>query len=398
MTSQLPRSSDTIEAFEGLRGVAALGVVFIHTLYFDNFFTRQAYLFVDLFFLISGFLMARLYADALTTWEAASEFILRRIGRLYPLLIASTLLYLSAKVVQKVLGAAGVAMPMLVHDAGPGHTGASTLAITIGERLAQYVTTVTMTHGLGFFDAPFLNTPSWSISTEFYTYIVFALVCLLAPVRHRLGLFAVLALVGYVIAVEASLLRHHCLIDNGPDLCMNVHYDYGIFRCIGGFFAGALLSRMPAPRFVDAAGKSSWLPPACRSGAVVLPITVVVLFWLAEHHHWVALLVPPVLAMLVYSVSTDTGAFARLLRRKPFQFLGKVSYSVYLLHWPLMQYFEIFVPSRPNPIVAIVFVAVLLGLSWLSYNRIERPARDWFRRFAARFGEPQRLRSKATSV
>ena len=80
------------ESLDGLRGVAAIAVVLFHIRWSNHVtethFVRESYLFVDLFFILSGFIITRAYGDQIRTLHQASKFLILRFFRLYPLHIA----------------------------------------------------------------------------------------------------------------------------------------------------------------------------------------------------------------------------------------------------------------------------------------------------------------------
>src|SRR4051812_22955899 len=89
-----------IKSLEGVRGIAALIVALYHfqlgTVHAGLPLIRHGYLFVDLFFVLSGFVMCAAYAGKLKSAEDFGRFLIRRTGRLLPLLLFSTLVFLLA--------------------------------------------------------------------------------------------------------------------------------------------------------------------------------------------------------------------------------------------------------------------------------------------------------------
>jgi peptidoglycan/LPS O-acetylase OafA/YrhL len=164
-----------IKAFEGARGLAALFVAWYHTQIGADHLAvvRGAYLFVDFFFVLSGFVIAGAYTDRLATPQQVKSFFIRRFGRLFPLLAFSTLCFLLAA---NALVLAKHAALALGHGGALARPGELSFVVS---GLPEALATLTMTQGLGFFDRLALNPVSWSISTEFYTYLVFALLCFL---------------------------------------------------------------------------------------------------------------------------------------------------------------------------------------------------------------------------
>jgi peptidoglycan/LPS O-acetylase OafA/YrhL len=298
------------------------------------------------------------------------SFLIRRIGRLLPLLLFSTLIYL--------LGANAI---VLAKDVAIAH-GYGSVLNNPGAReyvipsAAEAISTLTITHGMGVFDRLILNTPSWSISTEFYTYLLFATICLLLVGRMRLAGFAVVSAIGFIVSVIASATVHDCLKQGG---CLSLTYDFGFTRTIFSFFLGALTFH---------AGRSMRLNPGVLQ--VAGAIALVAVLSLVDAYPAVSFLFPFVFALLILSLRTDSGWLAGILTRKPFQVLGERSYSIYLMHMPLVLFFENIAKRAhgvmAGAIVLTAYAATLIILSGWTYRLIEDPFRNMFNRIAARGG------------
>jgi len=103
-----PNHGHRFAVLDGWRGIAALCVALYHFPVYSHIefsgFVHGAYLFVDFFFVLSGFVIAYVYADRLQRWDDVTEFIVRRFGRLWPLHVA-TLLFLFAMELAKLYAA-----------------------------------------------------------------------------------------------------------------------------------------------------------------------------------------------------------------------------------------------------------------------------------------------------
>lgn len=357
-----------IKSLEGGRGLAALIVALYHLKLGAEYFPfiRNGYLFVDLFFVLSGFVICAAYAARMNDREDLRAFIIRRAGRLVPLLLFSTVVFVltaDAIVLAKRLALAHGYAGML------NNPGALDYVVpTASEILA----TLTLTHGLGIFDRLILNTPSWSISVEFYTYLLFAAACLLFKGKARLAAFGTLSAIGFAASVYASLQVHGCLQNGG---CLGLDYDFGYPRAVFSFFLGALAYHAAGRRRFD----SALLPLAAL-------IALSLLLSIADAHPAAAFGIPFVFVALILSVCQDCGWLAVILKTHPLQMLGQRSYSIYLMHMPLLLIFEN-IAKRVNGVMAstlvvLAFVAVLLVISGWTYRYIEDPFRAWFNRLA----------------
>lgn len=358
-----------IKSLEGGRGLAALIVAMYHLAIGKEYFSviRNGYIFVDLFFVLSGFVISAAYLNRLHSNDDLRSFVIRRFGRLFPLLIFSTLFYLlMANMIvfaKKLAAAHGYAA--LLHNPG----ALEYLLPTAGELLA----TVTMTHGMGLFDDLILNTPSWSISTEFYTYLLFAGLCLLLPKKARIPGFALLVIAGFLISIWASVTVHNCLEQKG---CMSLTYDFGYIRTVHAFFLGAL-TYLVSKRIRS--GFHWW-----QAGAF---LAMLLLFAFVDAVPALGFAFPLTFAALILSVHADRGWLARILQWRPFQILGERSYSVYLLHMPLVLFFENLAKRVDGPLAAglvlVVYLGAVITLSGWTYRFIEDPFRARFNRLAA---------------
>lgn len=373
--------SHTIKAFEGGRGLAALFVALHHLGLRGTAIApvRNGYLFVDLFFTISGFVICAAYATKLETAANFRSFLIRRFGRLFPLLAFSTGLYVLAQNL-----VIWVKQEAVVHGYASQFEQPAFLGYKI-PHLAEVLSTLTFTQGMGIFDRLILNPVSWSISTEFYAYVLFAVACLCFRGRIRLVSFALLGVAGYWATAWATAHVHDCF---NKGKCFDITYDFGFARCVCSFLMGALMYHVNRALRVNA------------SVQVAAVIGLAALFWLAEAFPLLTFATPLLFAVLVLAVCNDTGWVAALLKAKPLQVLGQRSYSVYMIHPVLMIFIEPFARQADgfalSALATLAYIAALVALSGWTYRVIENPLRKRFNRMAAGQGETQSARG--TSV
>ncbi len=379
-----------IKSLEGARGVAAVIVAMYHLgSGFDQFaIGRSSYVFVDLFFVLSGFVIHAAYADRLESPAALWTFVIRRFGRLFPLLAFSTLATVlvinGAVALKRIAIDLGFATYLNRPDA-LGYAWPSAL---------EWASTLTLTHSLGVFDRLILNMPSWSVSTEFYTYLVFAGVCVVAAGRARVAAFALLCLGAFAITAWSSLALHGCASQGH---CLDVTYDFGLARCMASFFLGCLLHHLPR----------AWPGGVDRIQWVAL-VGVVGLLQLADTVKLAAFLFPIAFALLIHALSSDRGWLAGGLSRRAFQVLGERSYSIYLMHFPLVHLFAIagrrvdtldgVAGTLSALVLHAIYLVTLVALSGLTYRYVEAPARDAFNRCAIRIGQRRATPRRAVDV
>ena len=359
-----------IKSLEGGRGLAALLVALYHLKVGagDWAAIRHGYLFVDLFFVLSGFVIASAYSSRMESAADLRSFVIRRVGRLWPLLVFSTIVFI---LMQNLIVAGKRAAVAAGHTSLLGSPGALDWAIPDA---GQLLAVATFTHALNLFDDLILNTPTWSISTEFFTYLLFALVCLVLRGRARLVCYALLAVAAFAITVWASTTVHDCLDKGG---CLSLTWDYGLPRSVFSFFMGALCWHWARSHEFNA----NWL---AAGGMAVLGLLLV----LNDHQPAVAFGFPFVFAVLILATCRDQGWLATVLKWRPLQVLGERSYSIYLMHMPLLLLFENVGRRLESPVarlgLLVAYVAVVVVVSGWTYRFVEQPFRDRFNRWAGR--------------
>ena len=159
----LPR----FEALDSWRGICALLVALLHfeaNTHLRGFsFFQNSFLFVDFFFVLSGFVIAANYQQRLAQGFGLGRFMLLRFGRLYPLYGAMLLAFIGFEVLQ-------VMVPSL------GAMGESAPFSAPRQSMDTIFASVFLLQSFGLYDFLTWNTPGWSIATEFWTYLLFGLV------------------------------------------------------------------------------------------------------------------------------------------------------------------------------------------------------------------------------
>jgi peptidoglycan/LPS O-acetylase OafA/YrhL len=193
--------------------------------------------------------------------------------------------------------------------------------------------------------------------------------------KIRLVAFVIFSVAGFLVSLWASVNVHDCLRQGG---CLSLTYDFGFPRTIYAFFLGALAYH------VSRVVSLSSTPLQLGSLAAML-----VLFSLVDTYPVVGFAFPLLFALLILSVCSDTGWLAGILKTGPFQLLGQRSYSIYLMHMPLILFFENIAKRVsgmiPSAIVLLLYVAVLIVISGWTYRFIEDRFRAIFNRLAAGF-------------
>ncbi len=376
MASPIPQNGNRFEALDGWRGICACLVVLFHFHGFSPLYTsgliRNSYLFVDFFFVLSGFVIACNYSTRLGNWSELKRFVLLRIGRVYPLHLFMLALFVAYEAIRLLKGAAdGSDVSVFSGETHP-------LAI---------LTNLFLVQSLHVHDSLTWNGPAWSISTELWTYVIFAVVSVWLGMRNWMLLLA--ALVSPVLLVLLSKTG------------MDTTYDYGLIRCVFGFALGVACFRI-----------HSSLPGAAGDGKqvlmslleVIMVTTVVVFVSQVGTGVW-SFTAPFIFAIAVLLFSIEGGVVSRLLRLPLLRWLGMISYSIYLTHFFFVMVFpriakrvagqdlwtampvgngQYVLAFGRNDLEGTVFYAVVLGMtlafSALTYRFVEVPGREWTRR------------------
>jgi peptidoglycan/LPS O-acetylase OafA/YrhL len=351
-----------LDALTGLRALAAGWVVVDHFQFLTQSVTRwptpvnqwmeSGLLGVDVFFILSGFIIAYNYSDRLQQWDAraARSFLWLRIARIWPVHAATVL-----------------AACLIVAVAAVAHRDiAWTSAVTVPNVLGN----LALLQVFPAFDA--INVPSWSISVEFAAYLAFPLLAVLLP------WFSTRARVFGAIAIWSAVGTVACVLWVGLD--QNAWSPW--IRIAAEFPIGALLAvawKLVAGR-VARAGILSWL---ALVGILALAALAPAGF---------EFLVLPLIALLVFTLASGNGSLARLLRTRFLVWGGRISYSVYMTHWfvlrlvhnvvPTAKYDALSVPVRWAVLLGSLALVVAIGAG--CYHLIEEPSRVLLRRLVTR--------------
>jgi len=352
-----------VRALTGLRGIAALMVAVYHIdpeLRAYAAFGRaigRGYLWVDLFFVLSGFVLALNYGARFQSgWSAGRwrDFLLRRIARLYPLyaaLLLGSLAYMAMGWGQS------FAIPLLPYP-------------HLAHPLAVKAANVIMVQSWGV--GPSLDGTAWSLSAEWAAYVLFPLLAGLALFgRGRTALLlAALAAAGIVATAMLTGADHE--VHSGALDAYDGRTVEPVLRCLSGFVLGLLMFRLAQGSRV-----SAWL---ARDGVLAALLALTALgFAFAPDDLWIYPLFPP----LVLGLYGNRGAIGRLLGGGAIYWLGLVSYSIYLVHPYLvlpkrgltMLLGGAMGPTAADAAASAAAFAAMLALSGASYRLIEEPGR-----------------------
>jgi peptidoglycan/LPS O-acetylase OafA/YrhL len=348
-----------------LRGIAALWVVFYHfsSEYLPQLDTKdfshiipKGYLAVDLFFLLSGFVLAHVYGAGLECGRPCRflPFIRARLARVYPLHLFVLILFVSLT----------LAMHGVHHPSGQGP---APIPLTGERSLVALAANLFMLQGVRAGELSW-NYPAWSISTEFMAYLAFPL---LLPMVWRAGPKLRLALVALLVGVLV-----------GFSYATNDYFNQwdglpAVLRCLAEFLLGCV-AYVSFGRNESGILGSDWIAFATLGLLILLlqtngpDLATVLLF-----------------ALLIGAAVANDGRFAQLLNARPLVWLGQISYSLYLVQ-DLVKYattesldaagIQHRALSIPVSIgLAAAMIVACLTLSSLTYRLVEAPARRCMR-------------------
>ena len=351
-----PRAHDAFRAdIEGMRGLAVAIVVLFHA---GLAGVAGGFVGVDVFFVISGFLITGLLLRERERSGriALLSFYARRARRLLP----------AAIVVLVVTLVAAMNLIAPLDRPGVGLDGAAA-AISIGNiRFAlasgDYFATVAA-------PSPFLH--FWSLAVEEQFYLVWpALILLVARGRHARAIVAV-ALVGIVIASFGANLILTDLAANWAFYSLPTRaWELGLGGLVAVIGSGAA-GRVPP--FVSIA--VGWLGLAAIGFATMA-------FDSSLAWPGVAALVPSLGAAALLAAGPSRFGANRILTLTPVRALGKISYSLYLVHWPILVLAPFLTGAPPDDLSRACLVAVSVGLAALSWAANETPFRTALPRLA----------------
>jgi len=349
-----------LPGLEALRGLAALAVA-LHHIGVESFtpplpLAPRAYLAVDLFFVLSGFVIALAYEEDMGRGLTLGGFLRRRLYRLYPLFLLSLALGLAAAVLGWWL-----AVPL----------GGALLLAGLPAALLLLPLPLPAT-GHGWRPVIPLNPAAWSLSLELWGNCAYAL---LLPWLNRRRLLLILG--GAALALILLRLGHYGGLNYGPGW----HgYPLGWVRFTLGFAAGLLLCRLRRRGGLPSCGAATLLALGLAQSAVwATPQGAV---WAmpgggAGLELGAVLLLGPATVLLGATVRLG-GAAARAAL-----VLGRLSYPIYILHWPVLYLAEIArraagIETAAAPAVSVLALLTLILLTAAAAERwVDRPCRAW---------------------
>jgi peptidoglycan/LPS O-acetylase OafA/YrhL len=360
-----------IRQLTGVRFVASIWVVLYHFQFMTfglvpelhpvGFLFDSGYLAVDVFFVLSGYIIAHRYLGTLPwTRRDFRDFLVRRLARIYPLQLVTLLL----------------AIAMIVVAVSIGITVPSPDNFTVWGAIQDAL----LIRGWEPFPHQGWNFPAWSLSAEWFAYLLFPAIALFVGVVRRRAAGLLLVLGG-------------CLVLEGVGALLLPSFNgmpHPLIRVLAGFVAGVAIFAMGAPKLRP--GILAWI------GVVALAVLITTAGRIESDP--VRAIVALVLSgAIVIGLAHGTGPAIRWFSSRPLEYGGRISYGIYMIHGIVLMIggalLAVLVQQVPQetflqwPIVVrvgilLVPLVLVLVLGAALYHLVERPAQGWIGGLAKR--------------
>lgn len=327
---------------DAFRGLFAMVIVFFHMKDYNwvtnNAFVNNGDLFVSFFFVLSGFVIAFVYYDKIKNRSTLFEFIRNRFKRLYPLHLYTLLVFAAFELTKVYLSRHGY-----FEHLEPSNNNLQTFLSNV------FLLNATTIAGSGLN----WNYPSWSISAEFITYLIFGLLMFLFRKNNLVKMIVTALIPVAVIIISYSISSL-------------------VFDAVIGFFLGVIVYKIYT-RYKLFENLSKSIGTVLE--LIILTVTIIMV---CNKPTFSCLYVFSFLfAANIYLFAFEKGLISSLLKKGFFQMLGKYSYSIYLNHaivievvnFTLVRFLKL--QGAMLYIVPFVIAAITIGYSALTYRFIE---------------------------
>jgi peptidoglycan/LPS O-acetylase OafA/YrhL len=352
-----------IHSLTPLRGIAAMMVAILH--FSDDLFPlidttavtmliKKGYLWVDFFFVLSGFIITYVYGH----WFSAGcsgrtywRFMYARFSKIYPIHFAVLLGFVAIEFIKLWFQLNTNEALLSAPFSGDRHP-------------FGILTTALLIHSLGIHSSVVWNFPSWSMSVEWATYMLYpALAFIFLRLDRKHVAFALFAL--FALDFWFAYSHGH----------LNVFADYGIVRCLLEFSCGMLVYRLFEHGDFAAFFKRSEIFVIASLGALTI-----------MHFAWFDALTIPCFCLIILTAAHNDGAVRRALNIRPLVFIGDISYSLYMTHFFVREFgsriwrtvtgvnvWDMKFTYAESLIAMSISLMVVILVAWISYRLIELP-------------------------
>lgn len=365
---------------ESLRGIAACLVILFHSPFTAGeknlSFISNSYLFVDFFFVLSGFVIALAYSSRISEGLTFKSYIILRLGRVYPLHVIVLFVWVPY-----------ILFKQHLFESGFGGTDQFEK-----NNLFSFISNLLLINSMGVNNYVSWNIPAWSISTEFFAYIVFYF--LTTSIDKQNSIAFPIAVSALCYGVIASLGRES----------FDITYDYGFFRCLGAFYLGVFVCRVNE--------KIKTFNNPIKNVSIMEALCLVCSAVFVTCANLNPLFIAAAIATFAFSIHvfsrTESGFFGRALLTPFFRKVGAWSYSIYMLqqlivniflnlfnyifHWKIHEAL-----GYRSIAVNIAIVLTTVFFAKLSFKFIEVPFRNKSRLLAEKYNDPVYLANKSAT-
>lgn len=367
-----------IKPLTSLRGIAALFVVIHHFSYYTlpktgstlsaySDFFKNGYLWVDFFFILSGFIMTHVYAGDFSLKVNLSNYrsyLLSRFARIYPLHIFILFLFVGLEIIKIFL---------LDTSAFTGKFNLTALFANVFLLQAFDLNCPPL-----FWCDTYWNEPAWSISVEFVIYCIFPFLLLFllrnSPkndlIIYSFALISILLLIAFTRGNLDSIIGIPSIARCG-------------LECILGIITYKVYYRGNYKKYFN------------LNLLVIIAISWIILIMNYYWNYWRSLhdwLVLPAFCLLILSLSVNkNGVISKFLSSRLMLYLGTISYSIYMIHWFLQELLKIFWLyefhkafgkgfTEYETLTSLgAFLMIVLLTASLTYRFVEVPARNYLK-------------------
>ena len=362
-----PRGRRGLRYLPGLDGIRALAIIGVLLFHADIPGAQGGFLGVDLFFVLSGFLITSLLLTEISATGRLNYagFYLRRARRLLPAMFAT-------------LGLSLVLAWLFARDALSQVLKDIPFALTYITNWAYVFRNESYFQAIG---RPPLLQHLWSLAIEEQFYLIWpSVVVLLAWLFKRYLTRAVLVTAVVGAAVSTALLAWVSATNGYPDLADPSPAYFATHTHSMGIMVGAALATLFAGRFSQREPSRATQVTASLIGTVGVVGVVASFIWLSQYtsalYRGGLLVFALVCALAVAGAAVPGSLFGTVFGRQPLRYIGQRSYGLYLFHWP------IFMLLRPGQDIALtgwantaLRLALTFAVAELSYRYIEMPVR-----------------------
>ncbi|EGY02754.1 O-antigen acetylase [Nitrospirillum viridazoti Y2] len=326
---------------QGLRAIAIIAVVLFH---FGATNLSGGFVGVDIFFVISGFLISlSINNDIINNNFSIISFYRKRVIRIIPASIFT--IFMTSIISYNILG------PSQLHDFGK-----SAIFSLI------YVPNIYLYTASGYFapaatDIPLLH--YWSLGVEEQFYLLYPAIVLISARFFPKRVPAVLLLLFLLSFIGELIIRNH-----NPDAAFYL-LPFRAFELLIGCILATVVNKVTlAPKMVA---------PISYTGLLMIILSMVLIDEAMSFPGVVALIPCLGTALVIWGGENGKTALSRFIGSGPFKFIGNISYSLYLVHWPFLVVWRHLAPGADSAIYIAASLIMCTFLAWLSYQFIEQP-------------------------